>query len=214
MNELHLVMDSDSRGFPEWDSLYRSQQVETMPWYNEKLDSDLEEEISEQNDLHKGRFLDLGTGPATQAVQIARKGYFVTGSDISQAAIRRAKEVYGKEQNVIFVVDNILNSNFKENEYDYIFDRGCFHVLDPSDRLTYVREIKRILKGDGILFLKCFSINEKREEGPYRFSKKQISEIFEKGFFKVIKIKDTVYQGTLDPLPVALFVVIKKSKKR
>jgi hypothetical protein len=39
-------MDSDSRSFPEWDSLNRSQQVETMAWYNEKLDSDLEEEIS------------------------------------------------------------------------------------------------------------------------------------------------------------------------
>lgn len=205
------VTDSKSRGFPEWESLYKSQQVETMPWYNEKLDSDLEE-ISEQKNLQKGRFLDLGTGPATQAVQIARKGYSVTGSDISPAAIRRAQEVYGRERNVIFIVDNILESNFKEDEFDYIFDRGCFHVLDPSDRLTYVREIKRILKEDGILFLKCFSINEKREEGPYRFSKKQISEIFES--FTVIRIKDTVYQGTLDPLPEALFVVMNNSKKR
>jgi SAM-dependent methyltransferase len=184
-----------------------------MPWYHKKLDSDLEVEILEQKDLYKGRFLDLGTGPATQAVQIARKGYSVTGSDISQAAIRRAKEVYGKERNVSFIVDNILDSNFKDDEFDYIFDRGCFHVLDPSDRLTYVREIKQILKEDGTLFLKCFSINEKREEGPYRFSKRQISEIFEKESFKVIKIKDTVYQGTLDPLPAALFVVMKNSKK-
>jgi len=206
-------MDSDSRGFPEWDNLYMSQQVETMPWYNEKLDSDLEEEISEQKDLHKGRFLDLGTGPATQAVQIARKGYPVTGSDISPAAIRRAKEVYGKEQNIRFIVDNILESSFKEDEFDYIFDRGCFHVLDSSDRLTYVREIKRILKEDGTLFLKCFSINEKREEGPHRFSKEQISEIFEKESFTVLRIKDTVYHGILDPLPEALFVVIKNSKR-
>jgi SAM-dependent methyltransferase len=214
MDESHLVMDSDSRSFPDWDNLYKSEQVETMPWYNKKLDSDLEEEIYKQKDLHKGTFLDLGTSPATQAVQIARKGFFVIGSDISQAAIRRAKEVYGKEQNVSFIIDNILDSNFKEDEFDYIFDRGCFHVLDPSDRLTYVREIKRILKEDGILFLKCLSINEKREEGPYRFSKKQISEIFEKEYFTVIKIKDTVYQGTLDPLPKALFAVIKNSKKR
>jgi SAM-dependent methyltransferase len=194
--------------------MYKNQQVETMPWYNGKLDSDLEEEISKQKALHKGRFLDLGTGPATQAVQIARKGYLMTGSDISQAAIHRAKEVYGSEPNVSFVVDNILHSNFKEDEYDYIFDRGCFHVLHPSDRLTYVKQIKRILKEDDILFLKCFSINEKREGGPYRFSKKQISEIFEKESFEVIKIKDTVYQGTLDPLPAALFVVLKNSKKR
>jgi SAM-dependent methyltransferase len=207
-------MGSNSRGFPEWDSLYKNQRVETMPWYNEKLDSDLEEEISKRLALHKGRFLDLGTGPATQAVQIARKGYLVTGSDISPAAIHRATEVYGTRPNVSFVIDNILDSNFRDDEYEYIFDRGCFHVLHPSERLTYVKEIKRILKGDGILFLKCFSIDEKREEGPYRFSKKQISEIFEKESFRVIRIKDTVYQGTLDPLPAALFVVMKNTKKR
>lgn len=111
--------------------------------------SDLEEEISQQRNFHRGRFLDLGTGHATQAVQIARKGYQVTGSDISQAAIRRAKGVFGKVQNVSFIVDNILDPNFKGDEFDYIFDRGCFHVLDPSDRLTYIREIKGILKEDG-----------------------------------------------------------------
>jgi ubiquinone/menaquinone biosynthesis C-methylase UbiE len=164
--------------------------------------------------FHKRRFLDLGTGPATQAVQIARKGYLVTGSDISPAAIHRATEVYGAEPNTSFVVDNILKSNFKEDEYDYIFDRGCFHVLHPSDRSAYITQIKRILKKDGVLYLKCFSINEKREEGPYRFSKEQICELFEKEFFKVIKIKETVYQGTLDPLSLALFVVMKNSKKR
>ncbi|MGH9975545.1 MAG: class I SAM-dependent methyltransferase [Nitrososphaeraceae archaeon] len=106
-------MDSNnSRSFPDWDSLYKNQPAETMPWYNEKIDFDLEEEIS-RNFLHKGRFLDLGTGPATQAVQIARKGYLVIGSDISPTAIGRAKEVYGSESNVSFVTDNILDSNFK-----------------------------------------------------------------------------------------------------
>jgi SAM-dependent methyltransferase len=207
-------MDDNPRGFPDWDSLYTNQQVESMPWYNEKLDSDLEEEISKRKPLHKERFLDLGTGPGTQAVQIARKGYLVTGSDISPAAILRAKQVYSSEPNVNFIVDNILNTKFKEDEYHNIFDRGCFHVLHPSERLTYTKQIKRILKKDGTLFLKCFSVDEKREEGPYRFSKEQISEIFEKEYFKVTKIKDTVYQGKLDPLPAALFVVMKDSKKR
>ncbi len=69
------------------------------------------EELSKQKAFHRGRFLDVGTGPATQAVQIARNGYLVTGSDISQAAIHRAREIYGSEPNVSFVVDNILHTN-------------------------------------------------------------------------------------------------------
>jgi len=39
------------------------------------------------------------------------------------------------EKNVNFVVDDILSSNLKDNEFDYIFDRGCFHVLLPTNRL-------------------------------------------------------------------------------
>jgi hypothetical protein len=33
------------KDFPDWNKLYNTQNVETMPWYNENLDSDLEEEL-------------------------------------------------------------------------------------------------------------------------------------------------------------------------
>jgi SAM-dependent methyltransferase len=93
------------------ETLYKSQRVETMPWYNENFDSDLENELDERkiiNNHHK--FLDLGTGPATQAIWIAKRGFKVIGSDLSEAAIKRARNVYAKEKNVNFIVDDILNS--------------------------------------------------------------------------------------------------------
>ena len=61
-----------------------------MPWYNENLDSDLEEELDGRK-ITNGIFLDLGTGPATQAIWLAKRGFKVIGSDISEAAIKRAK---------------------------------------------------------------------------------------------------------------------------
>ena len=64
-------------------------------------------------------FLDLGTGPGTQAMWLAKRGYKVIGSDLSDAAINRAKNVYANEKNVDFIVDNILNSKFKDSEFDY-----------------------------------------------------------------------------------------------
>jgi SAM-dependent methyltransferase len=141
-----------------------------MPWYNENFDSDLEKELDERKIINDGKFLDLGTGPATQAIWLARRGFNVIGSDLSQAAINRARKIYANEENVNFIVDDILNSKFNANEFDYIFDRGCFHVLSPADRQNYIRKIKRILKVNGILFLKCFSDKEPRQEGPYKFS--------------------------------------------
>jgi SAM-dependent methyltransferase len=200
-------MSESGKDFPDWETLYKSQKVETMPWYNENFDSDLEKELDERKIINDGKFLDLGTGPATQAIWLAKRGFGVIGSDLSQAAINRARKIYASEENVNFIVDDILNSKFNENEFDYIFDRGCFHVLSPADRQNYIRKIKRILKVNGILFLKCFSDKEPREEGPYKFSQNGISVLFSESF-RIYSIKETVYQGTLDPFPKALFVVM------
>jgi SAM-dependent methyltransferase len=209
------MSESIRKDFPNWDTLYKSQRVETMPWYNENFDFDLEKELDERkiiiinnNSDDSKTFLDLGTGPATQAIWLAKRGYKVIGSDLSEAAINRARKVYANEENVNFIVDDILNSKFKDNEFDYIFDRGCFHVLLPADRQKYISKIKQILKNDnGILFLKCFSDKEPRQEGPYKFSAEQIRDLFGESF-RIDSIKETVYQGTLDPFPKALFVVM------
>jgi SAM-dependent methyltransferase len=180
-----------------------------MPWYNENLDSDLENELNQRN-ITKGKFLDLGTGPATQAIWLAKRGFQVIGSDLSEAAIKRARNVYANEKNVNFVIDDILNSNLKENQFDYIFDRGCFHVLPPTERQIYISKINGVLKDKGILFLKCFSDKEPRQEGPYKFSQQEIRSLFSK-YFRIDSIKETVYEGTLDPLPKALFAVMIKN---
>jgi hypothetical protein len=41
-------------------------------------------------------------------------------------------------KNVDFMVDDILNSKINDNEFDYVFDRGRFHVLPINKRLTYI----------------------------------------------------------------------------
>ena len=199
-----------SKDFPDWETLYKIQKVETMPWYNEILDSDLEDELARRK-ITNGKFLDLGTGPATQAIWLAKRGFNVIGSDLSETAIKRANSVYANEKNIDFVVDDILNSKLEANEFDYIFDRGCFHVLLPVDRQRYITKIKQILRNNGILFLKCFSDKERRQEGPYKFSQDEIMDLFNK-HFEMVNIKETVYQGTLDPYPKALFVVMKFKK--
>jgi cyclopropane fatty-acyl-phospholipid synthase-like methyltransferase len=198
-------MPGFKKDFPDWGTLYKSQKIEAMPWYNENLDSDLENELDHRK-ITNSKFLDLGTGPVRQSIWLAKRGFKMTASDLSESAIKRAENVYAKK-NVDFVVDDILNSNLKENEFDHIFDRGCFHVLLPADRKIYITKIKQILKENGTLFLKCFSDKEPRQEGPYKFSQEQIRDLFSK-YFRIDSIKETVYQGTLDPFPKALFVVM------
>lgn len=202
-------MTENKKEFPDWDSFYKQNDVEVMPWYEKNLDLDLSEEIQF---LKKGNFLDLGTGPGTQAIELAKKGFRVTGSDISRSAIEKARL---STKNVNFEIDDILNSKFESESFDYILDRGCFHVLSIDDRETYLNQIKRILKKNGIIFLKCMSKDEKNlpdDKGPHKFFKNEIVHYFQNDF-DIKKSKDTVYYETLKPLPKALFFVMEKSVK-
>ena len=198
----------NKKEFPDWDTYYKENNVEEMPWYESNLDADLKNEINSRN-LSRGKFLDLGTGPGTQSLQLSNLGFDVTGSDLSENAIKKAKNLSTK---VNFVTDDFLNSKLPENEFDFIFDRGCFHIFDIEQRSNYVNQIKRILGNNGILFLKCMSIEEKdlpEDKGPHKLSKSELKQVFSNDF-EVEFIQDSVFQGTLTPLPKALFAVLKK----
>jgi SAM-dependent methyltransferase len=203
-------MSEPPRSIPDWNMLYKNEEVTTMLWYNKNLDFNLKGEFDKRNiltDVHGYKFLDLGTGPGTQAVQLANLGFDVTAIDISEYAIEKAKKLSNK---VNFIVDNILESKLGKEEFDYIFDRGCFHGISPGDRQKYIAKVKDIIKKEGILFLKCFSEKELREEGPYRFSPDRIKKIFGNDF-EILSIKETDYSGDVDPVPPkALFVVMRK----
>jgi SAM-dependent methyltransferase len=197
----------NNRSFPHWDNLYANETgIGSLPWYNKDLDNDLKEHLRTMN-MTKGRLLDLGTGPATQAIELSKLGFQVTATDISENAITRAKRM---SNSIEFIVDDILESKLNEDSFDCIFDRGCFHVLEPSSRQKYVNQISRILRDGGLLFLKTFSTKESsRGGGPYRFSIDEIDSIFSDRFV-IESFKETVYQGTLDILPKALFVVLRE----
>ena len=200
---------STQRQFPDWEKLYQDQNVESMPWFNPDLDPDLDQALTKLN-LHTGTALDLGTGPGTQAMSLAARGFKVTGTDISSTAIEKAQAV-AKEKglDILWRQDDILNSSL-DQKFDVVLDRGCFHVFPPEQRQDYVRVVDGLIKPNGYLFLKCFSHLETREAGPYRFTPEEIKEIFNSRF-NVLSVEQTVYHGTLDPFPRALFCIVEKS---
>lgn len=196
------------REFPEWEQLYQDQEVESMPWFNPELDPDLDQALTQLN-LSGGTGLDLGTGPGTQAIALASRGFRVTATDLSKTAISKASgtaQAMGVE--IDFRQDDILNSQLQQT-FDFVFDRGCFHVLPPERRSDYVQVVKDLLRPGGYLFLKCFSHLETREEGPYRFRPEEIQQIFVDNF-KIRSIVETVYQGTLETFPKALFCILEQ----
>jgi len=196
------------RTFPDWEQLYQEKPVETMPWFNPELDPDLEQALTVLN-LHEGKFLDLGTGPGTQAIALARRGFQVTATDLSETAVQNARiRAEAEGLSITFRQDDILKSHL-DHGFDILLDRGVFHVFPPNLRPDYVAVIGRLLKPQGYLFLKCFSVEETREEGPYRFTPEEIRDTFGDRFL-IHSIEPTVYHGTLDPFPKALFCILQR----
>src|SRR5438309_11953716 len=94
----------------DWESLYATSDVATLPWYTTALDADIERALQE-HDLRGRRILDLGTGPATQAMNLAKRGFDVLATDISLSAIKKAKaSAKSAGLSIEFRVDNVLAS--------------------------------------------------------------------------------------------------------
>ena len=193
-----------------WEDLYRSADVADLPWYTPVLDSDFNRALKEHLGTG-GRVLDLGTGPATQAIALAKRGYDVVATDIAPSAIAKAKQAAAREAvRIDFRVDNILESKLPEALADAIVDRGVFHTLDPESRPTYVTVVHRILRPSGFLFLKTFSDKEPGSYGPQRITVKELREAF-RPRFDIESIVDAKFQGTLRPSPKAWFATMRRA---
>ncbi len=192
-----------------WEERYREGPPEELPWFHPGLDHDISRALEELG-IKEGRVLDLGCGPGTQAVELARMGLSVTATDIAEGALRCARkraEEAGVE--VEFVRDDILDSRLK-GPYDLIVDRGCFHTLPREGFERYVETTHRLLRPGGWLFLKCFSHKERREEGPpNRLSPEEIRSLFG-GSFRIHAMRESFFASREGTPPLAIFAILKK----
>jgi 2-polyprenyl-3-methyl-5-hydroxy-6-metoxy-1,4-benzoquinol methylase len=196
------------RGFPSWKELYEQDTIEQLPWYWPRLDPDLDAALA-RHAITSGRVLDQGTGPGTQAIALAQRGFAVTASDVAPAALAYASRKAEAAGAVVkFVQDDVLASHL-EGPFDVVFDRGCFHVLAPEQRAGYAATMQQLVARSGWLFVKTFSHLQPGEQGPHRFAPDDLRAVFGQRF-EVVEILDTVYQGQLDPWPKALFAGMRR----
>jgi 2-polyprenyl-3-methyl-5-hydroxy-6-metoxy-1,4-benzoquinol methylase len=196
------------RGFPSWEELYKQDVIGKLPWYWPALDPDLDAALA-RHGLTSWRVLDEGTGPGTQAIALAERGFTVTASDVSAAAIAyAARSARERGVEVNFVQDDVLACHLT-GPFDAVFDRGCFHVLAPEQCASYIETVHRLLAPSWWLFVKTFSHHQPGEQGPHRFAPEDLRRIFGERF-TVVEILDTVYQGQLDPYPKTPFATLRR----
>ena len=146
-------------GFHPWEDL-----AEHPPYAETLLRLIAREE--EGRDPPYGRALDLGCGSAVWGVRLAERGWEVTGVDIVDKALDRARERVaeaGVEMRVLHGDVTALQGSDVGDGYRLILDTGTFHGLAPEQRLAMGREVGAITARDASVLLDCF---EPRRRGP------------------------------------------------
>jgi len=167
--------------YQDWDRVYREYPLEELPWELGRPREVLVR-IIESGKVKPGNALDICCGAGTNTVYMAQKGFNVTGLDISSQAIKYARQKTRKAGvKIRFIVGNALDFPFEDEEFDFIFDMGCFHHILIKDREKFIEGLCRILKRDiGQYLLVCFS--DRNGQAWNHFTKEQLVQFFSNRF--------------------------------
>jgi cyclopropane fatty-acyl-phospholipid synthase-like methyltransferase len=113
-----------------------------------------------------GSALDLGTGSAVWGVELAKRGWEVTGIDIVERAVRRARQRINKagvEMRLVQGDATALREAGVGSGFRLVLDTGTFHGLTRAQREAMGREVNAVAAPDATVILDCFA---PRRRGP------------------------------------------------
>ncbi len=158
----------------EWEERYRSGET---PWDVGEPDRHLME-IVDSGRVAAGRALEVGCGTGTNAHWLAERGFSVVAVDLSPLAIEQAKRRPAPESGSLelraldFLTDEVPGAPF-----DFVFDRGCFHVFDEAaERVRFAERVAAVLAPGG-MWVSLIGSTEgpDRDVGPPRRSARDIA---------------------------------------
>lgn len=119
--------------------------------------------------------LDLGCGDGWVSLYCAKLGVVVVGIDSSPIAIAQAKRLAREQglKHATFKVGDALAVPYKKPIFDGVIDRGMLHHQPSSVWPTYRKQLERVLKPGGLVFLGVFDADAMKP-GQYKGVKGQL----------------------------------------
>jgi SAM-dependent methyltransferase len=103
-----------------------------------------------------GRALDLGTGSGIWGVELARRGWDVTGIDIVEKALERAKgrvREAGVDMRLVHGDVTALEAAGVGDGYRLVLDTGTFHDFEPDQQAAMGRGVDAVAAPDATVLL-------------------------------------------------------------
>jgi len=156
-------------------------------------------ELIESRVIALGRTLEIGCGTGTNSIFLAQHGFNVVGVDLSDVAIKKAREKAVAQSR--FEVIDFLSASPAGGPFEFVFDRGCFHVFDDeSERDRFAQRVAAELIEHG-LWLSLIGSTEgmARDEGPPRRSARDVINAIEPSL-EIVQLRSTEFTVYGDPL--------------
>lgn len=130
-----------------WDNFYNNTKSSDIKWETGAPDHTLIDYLKSNS---PPTALDIGCGIGTNAVFMAQQGIRVTAFDIAHKAIKIAK-AQAKYRNVLvdFYELDMLAGDIPNAPFDFIYDRGCFHLFTDDAMRSYLEKIALVLAPGG-----------------------------------------------------------------
>jgi cyclopropane fatty-acyl-phospholipid synthase-like methyltransferase len=122
--------------------------------------AELREFIEGPTSLPPGRALDLGSGKGTKAIYMAAHGWKVTAvENVPRALAQARKRAEEAHVSVDFRLGDVtrLSELRLEPGYNFLFDFGCFHGLNPAQRDAYAQGVSSIAAPGATLLMMAFT---------------------------------------------------------
>lgn len=106
-----------------------------------------------------GKALDLGCGTGMHTLELATRGWTVTGVDSNARAVARARDrlaEQGVQASVIQADVTDLRADDVGAGYDFFLDIGCFHGLTPDQQESMGRGVTALAASGATLLLLAF----------------------------------------------------------
>ena len=191
-----------------WEERYKSNNT---PWAKDRPDFHLAD-IVRNTRVPVCNVLEIGCGKGENSIWLSERGFKVTGSDISDFAIKQAKQK-AKDKNVkcSFVSADFLEHKITGGPFDFAFDRGCFHSFHSDEqKAMFAKKVADYLNPSGLWFSQCGSADDPpRDTGPPRLKAAEIVKAVEP-FFEILLMQADYFDSDSSPPPGAWLCFFKK----
>lgn len=142
-------LDAFDRDKPYWNLFYSGKSATQEP-------SPFAQEILPQ--LLPGKYLvDMGCGNGRDSMYFAANGLRVLGVDASDVAIRALKEKEVADK-LTFRCTDFVSIDLPDDSVDYCYCRFTLHAVNETQGTTMLKNIYRLLRPTGELFIEARSI--------------------------------------------------------